>query len=277
MRERRHGLATALADMKRLSIGEAHDHSPITAFCNGVDPYRHYWISYKPSNHITRFVTRVIRGKKAATFEDWNTLVDVLVARHMGESPGRHSVRRSCEIGSRGPIVGWFIDRAGKPTHPISEEWARHYSFDSPKVEARKKALAAAVEAVAKETQQTPYVYCDIERVKLCDVCGSRIGVIVKKLDAYFKDIGPDAFYKNGWAVCKDRRCRAVAVFFNSRAGSKKNPRNPLSKIIEEVTRHAGNNENFRRLEKHFVRHAGQVSERRDRPHSGKNNSKACG
>lgn len=254
MSEQRHGLATILADMKRIriTICEEHGHSPIVALSNGVDPYHlYYWVKYRPSDHIKMFVARVIRGKKDATFDDWNALVDVLIGRHLGQSPGGHAVRRSCRIEERGPILAWSIDRVGKPISPMSEEYAKYLSFDSPKVEARKKALADAVEAVAQETKRTPHPYCDITSVELCDVCGGRIGVVVTETRRR-----TDAFYNYGWRACKDKRCRAVAVFFKKRFGSRKNPRNPLSTIIEEVARHAGNNEDFRRLAKHFVYHA---------------------
>lgn len=60
--------------------------------------------------------------------------------------------------------------------------------------------------------------------------------------------------YYNGWIRCNDKRCRAIAAFFK-RGYGKKNYDAPLIKIILEITKHGGNNENFRRLEKHFIRH----------------------
>lgn len=83
-----------------------------------------------------------------------------------------------------------------------------------------------------------------------CECCGKMARYEVSSCDNIVTEVN-FKLYLNGWSVCKDKRCRAIAVFFK-----RGNRKNPLIHIINEVTKHGGNNENKRRLEKHFIRHA---------------------
>jgi hypothetical protein len=54
----------------------------------------------------------------------------------------------------------------------------------------------------------------------------------------------------NGWRVCLDKRCRCIAALFSP---TRRNCKEALIKIIEEVIKNGGDNETRKKLEKHFI------------------------
>lgn len=170
MNQKRHGLATLLKSLKSWGwIWEKYG-SPIAAFQAFVDPP--YWRPFRPSEHINKLCTRILRGKESATFEDWNAIVDKVLSRCF-YGPGSHAIRKACWKMDEGPIVAWFIERKGFEVQPMSTLDAAHYSNDPGgdrlEKEMEKTRAIAAAQALVEETERRNA----IERWWKCNLCGA--------------------------------------------------------------------------------------------------------
>ena len=92
-----------------------------------------------------------------------------------------------------------------------------------------------------------PYKYSSHAK---CDCCGFMVNYEICDGSWRSKPVR-NAIYLNQWRVCNNKRCRTIAVIFKRGRSNL-----PLINVLNEVTKHGGDNENKRRLEKHFIRHA---------------------
>lgn len=221
--------------------------SKISALVNTQTGCRRLFIDRVPkvSWRATAVMVRALRGKPAATARDWNRLAVKLHRRNgSGLLPHIEALRH----GGFGDdaIVAWRID--GGPIFPRTADLLSYSASEqrwSRSIESAKRVMRD----VLPEAVWTPAFPECIER---CGVCGQRIAVAFEPGHDWWtqrarasKGTANAAWTKWG-RTCKDRRCRAIAHLF---PGGKE----PLEKLLIEVTKHGGKNENFRRLAKHFV------------------------
>ena len=163
---KRHGLATLLRSLKSWGwINEKYG-STIAAVQAKQEPP--YWRPARPSEHIKRLCVRTLRGKEAATFEDWNALVNQVIDRGF-YGQGSHAIRKACQVRTEGLIVGWTIEGKGFDIRPMSATEAAFCSNDPGEdrlkkemEEARAKAKSLAMEEAAA-----------LNRLDRCDLCGA--------------------------------------------------------------------------------------------------------
>jgi hypothetical protein len=74
--------------------------------------------------------------------------------------------------------------------------------------------------------------------------------------------------------LCLHTRCQALAALFPQAFKSRKYYQFPLILVLQDLKN--DHDENQRRLEEHFVRHARQIHQRRDRCRDGKDGGKNC-
>lgn len=91
--------------------------------------------------------------------------------------------------------------------------------------------------------------YSSLMGYRICNVCATHIyEEITTGGDVYM-----GRFSFNGWdVICKNKKCRALSGIVKGC----NNRKEPLLKIIFDVTTHRGNNELRRKLEKHFVQNS---------------------
>lgn len=92
--------------------------------------------------------------------------------------------------------------------------------------------------------------YCPMQQryESCCNSCGIRTNVSIFDAARTSQYEANDTVYLNGWVVCKDRRCRAIATMFKKGYAAI-----GVERILMEVIKNAGQNDARKRLKKHFV------------------------
>lgn len=114
-----------------------------------------------------------------------------------------------------------------------------------------------------KEYEQPAGKFCTYPRFSKydgfgCEVCGNHCSYYVIYPGKTPRKVLHRHNTDSGWLVCGDKRCRLIAFTFKR---SKPLRDANLAKIILKAIKHDGNNETWRRLAKHFVRHSGRSAE----------------
>lgn len=121
-----------------------------------------YWAKPVPSDHVLRLLARAFFQEQAATFAEWNALLDRVLGRMYPGRQGATAIRRRLFRYEDGEIVAWWI--TGGEIWPMSSREAADLSDDPGE---RKRAKQAETEAKQAESERR----AAIERWDLCDLC----------------------------------------------------------------------------------------------------------
>lgn len=114
-----------------------------------------------------------------------------------------------------------------------------------------------------------PYCLIGSER-NPCRICGKPTQCqIVRRQTAHTASAS-----SNG--LCLHTRCQALAAMFPKAFKSQKYYHFPLIPVLQELLKNDHNDQNKRRLEEHFVRHARQIREGRNRRRTRQDGGKDC-
>lgn len=121
------------------------------------------WAKPVPSVHVLRLLVRAFVKEQAATFADWNALLDRVLGRMYPGRQGAAAIRRRLFQCEDGEIVAWGI--TGDGIWPMSSREAADFSDDP-------GARRRAEQAKAAEDQAESERLAAISKWDRCDLCG---------------------------------------------------------------------------------------------------------
>lgn len=241
--KKNHGLAAWL----RLAKGRPdYSGSAITTLIAARTPFRK---SINKADHMRRLLFRAMRRKEQPGIPEWNALVERIWIRFACAGGWKQWILIS---DGQKNIIGWTTCGL-----PMTERLADLLS-DDPSEHRWISATCGIKEKIEAAMMDVDGPYCPTNDQLACWICGRAVGQYVTPhavAEARSRYIWSEP-ERRGWIylrssyVCRDRRCRAIsclAVFPNRKKTE------PLVTLIMEITKHGGNNENYRRLAKHFV------------------------
>ena len=120
------------------------------------------WAKPVPSVHVLRLLVRAFVKEQAATFADWNALLDRVLGRMYPGRQGAAAIRRRLFRYEDGEIVAWGV--TGGEIWPMSSRDAAGFSDDPGERKRAEQAKSAAEQAESERRAA-------ISRWGRCDLC----------------------------------------------------------------------------------------------------------
>ena len=192
---------------------------------------------------------------KGAIFEGKGNLISEIAERfsfRFGRISGKQAneiYRRLSEKYSSYP-GSMAIFKSLQFSHAAQDDIAHPLELRRASLEARLK-KESELELVDRETKNAKGIFCKLHSERNpCVVCG-RFTIH----ETEFKGVIKTHYKFRKMSVCLHNRCQALLEMFPDAFGKRKTKEFPLISILKDISKNdEKNNENKRRLEKHFVR-----------------------